>query len=155
MRFHKPGMDICGSERKPVWCASMAFDSFHGCLPTGIICPPLTSLRFWAHVTTLKVEKLFLDRENALWVGTLKQGLYRIRDRKVDHFQSVDGLSSDTVYEFYEDTEGHLWVATAKGIDCFRDVRVATFSTREGLSADEVDAVLACRGGTVWIGTSE
>ena len=76
--------------------------------------------------STLKVEKLFLDRENALWVGTLKQGVYRIRDRKVDHFQSVDGLSSDTVYEFYEDTEGNLWIATAKGIDCFRDVRVAT-----------------------------
>jgi signal transduction histidine kinase/ligand-binding sensor domain-containing protein len=105
--------------------------------------------------STLKVEKLFLDRENALWVGTLKQGVYRIHDRKVDHFQSVDGLSSDTVYEFYEDTEGNLWVATAKGIDCFRDVRVATFSTREGLSADEVDAVLASRDGTVWIGTSE
>src|SRR6202022_3553724 len=56
--------------------------------------------------STLKDEKLFLDRENALWVGTLKQGVYRIRDRKVDHFQSVDGLSSDTAYEFYEDTEG-------------------------------------------------
>jgi signal transduction histidine kinase/ligand-binding sensor domain-containing protein len=102
--------------------------------------------------STLEVQTLFLDRENILWIGTLKQGIYRIHDRTVDHFISADGLSSDAVYRFYEDREGNLWAATAKGIDCFRDVRVATFSTREGLSVDEVDSVLATEDGTVWSG---
>jgi ligand-binding sensor domain-containing protein len=105
--------------------------------------------------STLEVQTLFSDHENDLWIGTLKQGIYRIHGRKVDHFHSVDGLSSDAVYQFYEDREGNLWVATAKGIDCFRDVRVASFSTREGLSADEVDSVLVSEDGTVWIGTSD
>jgi signal transduction histidine kinase/ligand-binding sensor domain-containing protein len=99
---------------------------------------------------TLEVQALFLDRENGLWIGTLKQGVYRVHDRKVDHFHSADGLSSDAVYQFYEDHEANLWVATAKGIDCFRDVRVASFSTVEGLSVDEVDSVLASGDGTVW-----
>ena len=105
--------------------------------------------------STLQVRRLFLDRENALWIGTYKQGIYRIHGRNVDHFRSGDGLSSDDVYEFYEDHEGNLWAATAKGIDCFRDLRVASFSRREGLSADEVDSVLAAGDGTVWIGTPE
>jgi len=105
--------------------------------------------------STLQVRRLFLDRENALWIGTYKQGIYRIHGRNVDHFRSGDGLSSDDVYEFYEDHEGNLWAATAKGIDCFRDLRVASFSRREGLSADEVDSVLASGDGTVWIGTPE
>jgi signal transduction histidine kinase/streptogramin lyase len=100
--------------------------------------------------STLEVQTLFLDHENVLWIGTLKQGIYRIHDREVDHFKSADGLSSDAVYRFYEDHEGSLWAATAKGIDCFRDLRVATFSTREGLSVDEVDSVLASKDGTVW-----
>jgi signal transduction histidine kinase/ligand-binding sensor domain-containing protein len=100
--------------------------------------------------STLEVQTLFLDRENVLWIGTLRQGIYRIHDRKVDHFKSADGLSSDAVYRFYEDRESILWAATAKGIDCFRDVRVATFSTREGLSVDEVDSVLASEDGTLW-----
>ena len=100
--------------------------------------------------STLEVQTLFLDHENVLWIGTLKQGIYRIHDREVDHFRSADGLSSDAVYRFYEDHEGNLWAATAKGIDCFRDVRVATFSTREGLGVDEVDSVLASKDGTVW-----
>src|SRR6202021_68504 len=104
--------------------------------------------------STLEVFALFLDRENALWIGTDRQGIYRVRGRKVDHFRSADGLSGDSAQlnAFYEDREGNLWVATTKGIDCFRDVPVATFSTREGLATPEVDGVLAARDGTVGIG---
>jgi signal transduction histidine kinase/ligand-binding sensor domain-containing protein len=104
---------------------------------------------------TLDVLALYLDRENNLWVGTYKQGLYRIHGSSVDHFGSADGLSSDEVYKFYEDREGNLWVATSKGLDSFRDTRVVSFSTREGLSADEVNSVLAARDGAVWMGGSE
>ena len=105
--------------------------------------------------STLQVFGLFLDHENALWIGTQNQGIYRVRGRKVDHFYSADGLSSDSVNRFYEDREGNLWVSTTKGIDCFRDVRVATFSPREGLATTEVDSVLATQDDTIWIGGAE
>ena len=105
--------------------------------------------------STLEVQNLFMDRQKSLWVGTYKQGIYRIHGREVDHFGSLDGLSSNSVYGFYEDREGNLWVATSKSIDCFHDVRVASFSTSEGLSADEVDSVFASREGNILIGTSE
>jgi ligand-binding sensor domain-containing protein len=99
--------------------------------------------------STLEVQTLFRDRENALWIGTINQGIYRILGRKVEHFYSSDGLSGDVVLRFYEDREGNLWAATSKGIDCFRDLPVATFSTREGLATPEVDSVLAAQDGTV------
>jgi signal transduction histidine kinase/ligand-binding sensor domain-containing protein len=102
--------------------------------------------------STLGVQTLFLDRDNALWIGTTKQGIYRIHERKVDSFRSTDGLSSDSIYRFCQDREGNVWVATSKGIDMFRDTRVATFSTREGLRTEEVGSVLASRDGTIWIG---
>lgn len=100
----------------------------------------------------LDVGALFLDRENALWVGTESQGVFRIHDGQVDRFRSADGLSSDTVRAFYEDLEGNLWVATTEGIDCFRNTPVVSFSTREGLAANEVASVLAARDGRVWAG---
>jgi ligand-binding sensor domain-containing protein len=102
--------------------------------------------------SSLAVATLFLDRSNALWVGTMSQGIYRIYDGKADHFRSADGLSSDSVENFYQDREGDLWVVTSKGIDCFRDLRVASFSVREGLTADDVGSVLAVHDGAVWIG---
>jgi signal transduction histidine kinase/ligand-binding sensor domain-containing protein len=102
--------------------------------------------------SALQVSALFLDHENALWIGTEDQGIYRLNGDKVDRFSSADGLSSDTVTGFYEDREGNIWIATSEGVDCFRNVRVTTFSTRQGLSANLVDSVLAARDGTIWIG---
>jgi signal transduction histidine kinase/ligand-binding sensor domain-containing protein len=101
--------------------------------------------------SSLEVETLFLDRDNALWVGTNDQGIYRIYGNKAEHFGSADGLSSDSINGFFQDREGNLWVATSKGVDSFRDLRVTTFSEREGLSTDSVSAVVASRDGTVWI----
>jgi signal transduction histidine kinase/ligand-binding sensor domain-containing protein len=102
--------------------------------------------------SALRVSALFADRENALWIGTEDQGIYRLHGDKVDRFSSADGLSSDTVSDFYEDHEGNIWIATSEGIDCFRNLRVTTFSTRQGLSANLVQSVLAARDGTIWIG---
>jgi ligand-binding sensor domain-containing protein len=99
--------------------------------------------------SALDVSALYVDRENALWVGTESHGVYRLHDGQVDRFHGADGLSGDTVASFYEDREGNLWVATTEGIDCFRNTRVISFSTREGLSKNAVNSVLAARDGTV------
>jgi signal transduction histidine kinase/ligand-binding sensor domain-containing protein len=102
--------------------------------------------------STLPVDRLLVDRQNTLWVGTFGHGLYRIYGREVDHFGSSDGLSSDVVFGLFEDREGNLWVATNKGIDCFRDLQITTFSTREGLTSPAVSTVQAMRDGSIWIG---
>ena len=103
---------------------------------------------------TLATQAILRDRENALWIGTIDRGIYRILPDRVDHFDSRDGLSSDCIYSFFEDAAGSLWVSTSAGIDRFRDLRVATFTKREGLSVDEVDSVLASRDGRIWAGTA-
>jgi signal transduction histidine kinase/ligand-binding sensor domain-containing protein len=101
---------------------------------------------------SLAVSALFRDRSNALWVGTLNQGIYRVYDGRADHFSSSDGLSSNAIVQFYQDREGNVWVVTSKGIDCFRDLSVATFSIREGLTADSAASVLGTHDGVLWIG---
>lgn len=98
------------------------------------------------------VTTLFVDRNETLWVGTAKHGVFRIRGQNIDHFGSADGLSGDAVGRFYQDAEGTLWIVTSGGIDNFRDVKVASHSMREGLSAAGASSVLASRDGTLWIG---
>jgi signal transduction histidine kinase/ligand-binding sensor domain-containing protein len=104
------------------------------------------------HGSKLAIASLFGDRNRALWVGTWDRGIYRIRGSRVDHFRSADGLSSNTIYQFYEDREGNIWVATSQGIDCFRDIPVVSFSMEEGLSADSAVSILVAHDGTVWVG---
>jgi signal transduction histidine kinase len=104
---------------------------------------------------SLAVQKIFWDRAGSLWIGTLDHGIYRLGSGRVDHFDSKDGLTSDSVYSFFEDRDGSIWVTTSGGIDRFRDFKVWSYTTREGLTVDEVDAVLAGHDGTVWAGTAD
>jgi signal transduction histidine kinase/ligand-binding sensor domain-containing protein len=104
--------------------------------------------------TAIEVTALLIDRDRALWIGTSQHGIYRVHDGKADHFQSADGLSSDSINGFYQDREGNLWITTSRGIDRFHDLRVASFSKREGLTADSVESALAARDGTVWVGNA-
>jgi signal transduction histidine kinase len=99
----------------------------------------------------LAVQTMLFDRAGNLWVGTLGDGLFRIRGDVVDHYGRKEGLSSDSVNDLFEDKEGILWVATTNGIDSFRDPRIVTFSAAEGLSPDAVVGVLASRDGGVWV----
>lgn len=102
--------------------------------------------------SSLKVVSLFSDREGVLWVGTFNRGIFRIDGDKVDHFDSTDGLSGDSINGFAQDQEGNIWVATTKGVDNFRDLPVATFSKQQGLSSDQAASITAAPDGTVWIG---
>src|SRR5262249_39647441 len=94
-------------------------------------------------------------RDRSLWMGTSRDGVYRVSGQRVDHFGSEQGLSSNEVSSFFEDREGNVWLATPKGLDAFRESRVLTFSTSEGLAAGAVGSVLASDDGTVWIGRTE
>ncbi|HKE82438.1 MAG TPA: two-component regulator propeller domain-containing protein, partial [Vicinamibacterales bacterium] len=103
---------------------------------------------------SLIVSALRVDRDGALWVGTSDRGLYRLRlrDRSVDHVDSMSGLSGDFVNGLTEDREGNVWVSTNQGVDRFSDTPVVSFSSREGLCSTEVQSVMAGRDGSVWVG---
>ena len=98
-----------------------------------------------------QVTTLFVDRENELWIGTSSNGLFRVRDGHIEHYDRTDGLSSNFVLKFYQDAEGTVWVVTAAGIDNFRDLHVISYSMREGLSSDGAISVVASRDGGLWV----
>src|SRR5262245_24092119 len=99
------------------------------------------------------VTTVLIDRDQSLWMGTRQDGVYRVYGERVDHFGTVDGLSSNVVNGLFEDREGNVWVATSRGLDCFHDSSIVEFSaTAYGLAATGVGTVLASGDGTVWVG---
>ncbi len=102
--------------------------------------------------TSVAVATLFTDRDQAIWIGTDGEGIYRVSSGQVDRFLRGDGLSGDTVTAFYQDREGNIWVTTSEGVDCLRKTPIVSFSVHEGLSANQAASVLAARDGTIWIG---
>ena len=100
----------------------------------------------------IEVTALLVDRDDSVWIGARGNGIYRIRGRTVDHFGTADGLSSDTIRDFYQDREGSVWVVTSRGVDRFRGFRVVSYSVRQGLASDNVNSVLAASDGAIWMG---
>lgn len=77
---------------------------------------------------------LLFDREGALWITTIGDGLRRIPDpdrfrgrtiaefgKEAEAFTQKDGLTADYATAVMEDREGDVWVATANGVDRFRE----------------------------------
>jgi signal transduction histidine kinase/ligand-binding sensor domain-containing protein len=102
--------------------------------------------------STVRSQKLFVDRQGTLWVAAESTGLLRVHDGHADHYGRSDGLSGDHVASMDEDGEGNLWVVTDRGIDMFHDTSVVTYSTIEGLAGGQVGSVLALPDGRVWVG---
>ena len=97
------------------------------------------------------VYQMFVDSQQSLWLGTQSEGIYRIRQGRVEHFRAADGLSGDAISSITEDREGNIWITTYQGVDRFGDIRVASFSSREGLQGDLVNGVVARRDGSIWL----
>ncbi|HEX3470548.1 MAG TPA: two-component regulator propeller domain-containing protein, partial [Silvibacterium sp.] len=100
-------------------------------------------------------DTLFMDRERSLWIGTSRDGLYRVHDGSAEHYGTADGLSGKSINFIYEDHEGNIWVVTDGGIDMFRDTAVLSYSEREGLSDASILSVLGLRDGSLWIGNGD
>ena len=98
--------------------------------------------------TAATAAHLLRDRTGGLWIGTKAHGVVHSWHGKTALFTRKDGLSSDFVYAMFEDREGTIWVATARGLDQFRELPVRSL---EGLSG--ADTILAARDGGIWIGT--
>jgi signal transduction histidine kinase/streptogramin lyase len=108
---------------------------------------------------TLNIQTVLRDSKGNTWIGTLGQGLTRIRAasqnaKKVESFSPSDGLSADSVWCVLEDREQNVWVGTQNGLNRFRDEKVTTLTSREGLMSDDVDALAAGQDGSIWASTS-
>jgi ligand-binding sensor domain-containing protein/uncharacterized membrane protein YphA (DoxX/SURF4 family) len=101
--------------------------------------------------TNVKPHRVLVDHDGGIWLGTLGQGLFHIRDGRIDRMTRANGLSSDLILGLYEDREGNIWIGTRGGVDRFSEYKIGRLSTPDGLPADNVVSVQT-RGGQLCAG---
>ena len=100
--------------------------------------------------------RLLHDRDGNLWVGTIGQGLWRVRRGAsgtrlvVEKTTVLSGLSSDAVRSVFEDREGNIWAGTTEGLDRLVRHRITPWT---GLGI--VGTLDVRREDQIWVGTSE
>jgi ligand-binding sensor domain-containing protein len=110
-------------------------------------------------IKTSDIATVLRDSEGNTWIGTVGQGLARLRagfreEMKIEKYSQTDGLSAARVWCFLEDREHNIWVGTQNGLNRFRDEKIATLTRCEGLVSDNVDALAAGPDGTIWASTT-
>ncbi len=110
------------------------------------------------------VRALAVDRQGALWIGTLGGGVVRLAAGRFTAFGSAQGLSDERVRVISVDRNGRLWAGSNQGLSVFEDGRFvaarAKPSTGAGAGPAATDALAVpvraihqTRDGALWIGT--
>ena len=96
---------------------------------------------------------VFTDRDGALWLGTIGNGLRYVHAGRMDSFEISNGLSGVRISKLFQDHEGDIWVATKSGFDEFWKIGAARISGEPSLSDGGVTSVLADIDGSIWFAT--
>ncbi len=96
-----------------------------------------------------RIEALFVDREDNLWVGTRADGLARLWDSQFTSFTA--GLTSD-FNSVMEDRQGGMWIGSEVGFRHLVGSRVESFALPTGITAG---CLAEDHAGVVWIGTQQ
>jgi ligand-binding sensor domain-containing protein/serine phosphatase RsbU (regulator of sigma subunit) len=110
---------------------------------------------------TNSASGLFIDKDNNLWVGTGRHGLYlyNLKEQKFEKLQSPSALFYSS---FYEDKSGILWFGSSRGV-MKHDFDKKPFETYNiaGIARDENKNTLvfsfeesAIFKNQIWLGTS-
>jgi ligand-binding sensor domain-containing protein/signal transduction histidine kinase len=100
-----------------------------------------------------RVSSIHESREGSLWIGTETKGLFQFQQGQFRRWTMQDGMAHDSIRSICEDGDGHVWVATAAGVNCIRNGRIETFGVQQGLLHNATRSVCIDRQGYVWIAT--
>ncbi len=114
-----------------------------------------------------KVRVVYVDRSDALWIGTEQGGLnrYDATTETFTHYRhdpaDARSLGADDVRTIHEDRGGGLWVGSKGGGLSRLDRATGSFTHHrhdpadpDSLSTDDVRAILEDRAGVIWIGAN-
>lgn len=112
-----------------------------------VLSPPVTALE------GLNIRKMMMARKGGIWfIGD--QGVVRLdKNRIVERWTPVEGLSSRFARSLYEDSRGVLWIGTyGGGLNRIENGRITYYDESSGLLDDTVSCILADKTGQMWLG---
>lgn len=100
------------------------------------------------------INTLAISPDGALWVGTLDEGIYYLREEKFVAFRQSNGLPSDGIYQLFVDRDHFVWVGTRAGGLCrLMPRRVYNLRVMEDGNERFPNSLAETTDGKLWIGT--
>jgi len=115
-----------------------------------------SSLLKHANLDRDQIRMAMRDNDGNVWIATRESGVLRVAKKssgssytapEVDRLSANDGLSSDSVWDIFEDREHNLWVATQNGLNRLRDDKFSIVTRRSGLLSNDISSLVSAAGG--------
>lgn len=100
------------------------------------------------------VNSIAMDREGNLWFGTDGDGLYLYAQSPFVNYDASDGLASEYVFNFAQESSGAIWLTTRRsGVSRLDGERFSALSYADRRFGEEARALLVDRSDDVWVGS--
>jgi ligand-binding sensor domain-containing protein len=93
--------------------------------------------------------EFFEDREDNIWIGTLRRGINRLSRQSIRFYGTKDGLAADVVHPIYQTRDGDIWLG-GQSLTRFRNGKFSA-AKRENF-AGEMTAIEEDKSGRLWFG---
>ncbi len=100
------------------------------------------------------VRVLRQTRDGTLWIGTIGQGAYRYDSGRLTQITAPASLPSNTVLNFFEDSEKNFWIGTQSGMVRLTRAQVSVVPLPKANDSD-FGTVYQDRDGSFWIGSTQ
>jgi signal transduction histidine kinase/ligand-binding sensor domain-containing protein len=125
------------------------------------VCPRCASLGITsslfkrANLNRNQIRMAMSDSDGNVWIATRESGVFRVARSsgsssaapEIARLSANDGLSSDSVWDIFEDREHNLWVATENGLDRLRDDKFSIVTRRTGLLSNDISSLVSADSG--------
>jgi ligand-binding sensor domain-containing protein len=109
-------------------------------------------LKAWVGSSPEKGElfTVYGDREGNLWLGTLHNGLYRLRKQVVTNYSHTQGLTKGEIYPIYEDRAGTIWLGTTGGLNRYQNGMFTQYPQSPPAADNSISSLFEDRAGRIW-----
>jgi signal transduction histidine kinase/ligand-binding sensor domain-containing protein len=99
------------------------------------------------------ISALHLSSDGSVWAGSLNSGVRRFRRGKLETFNSLNGLASNSVKAIAEAPSQTMWFAGPAGLTRLENGRWHTFTSSDGLPPGNINSLYGDSAGVLWVGT--
>ncbi|WP_235011387.1 sensor histidine kinase [Bryocella elongata] len=100
------------------------------------------------------VSVLLGDKDGNLWIGTRRDGMWRLSPDGLSRWNSKNGLPDDSIRALFLDDEQNLWIGMLTGgLSRWHKGALAPYGDAEGFHSVYSANVLADSRGDLWFGT--
>lgn len=153
---------------KPFGIRDMAMDSKGNLWMTddvhGLVCYGLNESKTdYAYVekynvssglTSNSIYGIEIDQHDGIWLSYRKKGLSYIKDGKIMHYSTKNGLASNIINSIKIVSNNDVFIGTEEGLTIYSDGKFKTVNTTDELSNSDIKSVLEDKQGRYWIGTA-